>query len=185
MLDLTNKALPETVTVNGKAFLLNTDFRVWMRFMIEFQKMAPEDKINVTYLFKEEYPVHINMAPLLSFAKPKNELPRQIGHNSAIVLDYELDGDLIYSAFLGQYGIDLIDIEHLHWHKFLALLNGLNSSTKLREVMGYRCYEKNNDKNHDVYEDLKYAWSIERMSEEEQASLDAFNEAFTCGEGEN
>ena len=182
MIDLTKKALPNTITVDGKAYSIYTDFRVWLRFMNDLEEH--KGLFDVRYIFKNEMPPKSTIRELMQFASPPKELPRILERDDEILLDFRIDADLIFSAFMGQYGIDLLEVD-LHWHKFLALLNGLNSSTKLREVMGYRCYEKNNDKNHDVYEDLKYAWSIERMSEEEQASLDAFNEAFTCGEGEN
>lgn len=94
-------------------------------------------------------------------------------------MDYEIDADLIYSAFLGQYGIDLVDVQELHWHKFLALLNGINSSTKLREIIGYRCYEKDNRKDIDHMEELRYAWEIERpLSEAEEQELQEFSDIF-------
>ena len=86
---------------------------------------------------------------------------------------------MIYSAFLGQYGIDLIDIEYLHWHKFLALLSGVNDGTRLREVMGYRCYEKSNEKEEVWRSKLKRAWEIDRISKEEQEEIDEFSRLFT------
>ena len=97
-----------------------------------------------------------NLTELFTFSRPQSPLPRSISHSDVIILDYELDANLIYAAFLGQYGIDLCEV-NLHWHKFLALLGGLNESTKLHEVMGYRCYEKSNDKK-DPYEELRRAW---------------------------
>lgn len=178
MMDLTKKALPNTVMVGGRAYSIYTDFRLWMRFEIAVSKLKRRETTDVSYLFKNEMPARCNLVDLFTFSRPQSVLPRQISHNDVIVLDYELDADLIYSAFLGQYGIDLIDIEHLHWHKFLALMNGLNESTKLREVMGYRCYEKSHDKEKDVYEELRRAWEIERISEEEQAEIDKFSSMF-------
>lgn len=179
MIDLTKKSLPNTVNVGGRDFSIYTDFRVWLKFIISASKMRQDDVMDVSYLFKNEKPDYCPMHELIAFAKPKSELPRQIKHSDVITIDYELDSDLIYSAFLGQYGIDLIDVKELHWHKFLALLNGLNDSTKLREVMGYRCYEKSMDKDRDVYEELRRAWEIEPpISEEEQKELDDFSKLF-------
>jgi len=126
-------------------------------------------------------PYRCNVSDLLPFLRPQNPLPRSCGAHSkdVIVIDYELDSDLIYAAFLGQYGIDLIDIEELHWHKFLALLSGINENTKLREVMGYRCYTKSTNKDRDIYEELRFAWTIDPfVSEEEQAEIDDFNKIF-------
>lgn len=178
MIDLTKKALPNTVCVNGKAFSIYTDYRLWMRFEISVRKMKSGERIDIRYLFKNEYPSYCDISDLISFSRPQNILPRPIGTESnAIALDYEIDSDLIYSAFLGQYGIDLVDVEELHWHKFLALLRGLNDSTKLREVMGYRLYKKSTDKNIDTYAQLRDAWTID-YDEEIDEDLAEFSAMF-------
>ena len=178
MMDLTMKSLPNTVSVGGRDFSVYTDFRLWMRFEIAVSKMRRGEEIDVSYLFKNDMPNYCDIRELLVFSRPRSVLPRPIGQRNVISLDYEIDAELIYSAFLGQYGIDLFEVEELHWHKFLALLKGLNESTKLREVMGYRCYEKNTDKNRDVYEELHRAWEIERISVEEQEEIDKFSNLF-------
>ena len=179
MMDLTKKALPNTVMVGGKAYSIHTDFRLWMRFEISVSKIKRGETIDISYLFKNDMPVYCDLTELFVFSRPESPLPRPISHSNVIVLDYELDSDLIYAALLGQYGIDLFEVEELHWHKFLALLGGLNESTKLREVMGYRCYEKSTEKEKDMYEELRRAWEIEPpMSEEEQAELEEFSNLF-------
>lgn len=54
------------------------------------------------------------------------------------VYDYEYDDELIYAAFLQQYGIDLVETKFLHWWKFRALFSGLTEQTKFMQVIGYR-----------------------------------------------
>ena len=181
MINLTEyNALPDTVIVGGRAFKVNTDFRVWMKFEISLTQMRRDDLLSVDYLFANEMPNFCNINDLLEFSRPRNELPRPVfGNSDVVVVDYELDSDLIYSAFLGQYGIDLVEIEHLHWHKFLALLAGVNESTRLREVMGYRCYEKSTEKEEVWRAKLKRAWEIDRMTMEEKEELDEFSNMFT------
>lgn len=181
MIDLTNKGLPNVITINGKPFSIYTDYRVWMKFEISIvhSRMSGADGVDIGYLFKNERPTHCDVTDLFVFSRPKNVLPRDIGGQSdVIVLDYELDSDLIYAAFLGQYGIDLIDVKELHWHKFLALLRGLNEGTTLRQVMQYRSYEKNTDKHMDPYQKLRDMWEIERISADEQAEIDKINDMF-------
>lgn len=178
MMNLTKQGLPNVVEINGSPYSIYTDFRLWMRFEIEVSRMKHGDNIEIGYLFKNEHPTYCNITDLLAFSRPYSPLPRRVGSSDVIVIDYELDADLIYAAFLGQYGIDLIDIKELHWYKFLALLKGLNDSTRLREVMGYRCYEKNTDSDRDVYAELRYAWEIERSYPENQEETDKFSSYF-------
>lgn len=178
MIDLTSKSLPNTINVGGKDFSIYTDFRVWIKFEIDFNKNT--NGFDVRYLFKNEYPFFCDLKPLLDFSRPKKELPKVFSRISEniIALDYEIDADYIYSAFMHQYGIDLIDVEYLHWHKFIALLNGLKG-TKLDEIMGYRFYKRDDRKNVDHYAELREAWSIEKpLSEEEKEELEKFNSSF-------
>ena len=179
MMDLTRRALPNTVEVGGRAYSIYTDFRVWMRFEISVGKLKRDEVVDISYLFKNDMPTYCDLRELFVFSRPESPLPRRISNSNVVAINYELDADLIYAAFLGQYGIDLCDVEELHWHKFLALLGGLNESTKLREVMGYRCYEKSSARDKDIYEELKRAWEIEPpISDEEQEELDKFSNLF-------
>lgn len=65
------------------------------------------------------------------------------------IYSYEHDAPYIYGAFLSQYGIDLNDIEYLHWWKFNALFKSLPDTCKICEIMGYRATDpsKIKDKN--------------------------------------
>ena len=56
--------------------------------------------------------------------------------------DFEYDGEYIYSSFVLDYGIDLIDMQgKLPWKKFISLFQGLSEQTKIREVMRIRNME--------------------------------------------
>ncbi|MBQ7067052.1 MAG: hypothetical protein IJN92_09575 [Lachnospiraceae bacterium] len=177
MMDLTKKALPNVIEIDGRAYSIYTDFRLWMRFEIEVGKLKKGQKMDVSYLFKNEIPDRVSLENLLTFSRPYSPLPRSTGGSGEIVFDYELDADYIYAAFLGQYGIDLMEIEELHWYKFLALFKGLNGSSKLAEIMSYRCYTKTKDVS-DQYEKLKYAWRIERVEPEDEEEIQKFSDLF-------
>lgn len=158
MIDLITKGLPDTVTIGGEPFLIETDFRPWMRFCDEFEMWDQKQSLNVSYLFADEIP-HIStaedMQAIIGFAYPPATVPKSGGGDGSRVLDYRIDADYIYSAFLQQYGIDLTETG-MHWHKFRALLNGLSSATKLHEIIGYRCYN-GDDKE---YKRLREMWAL-------------------------
>lgn len=177
MIDLTKKSLPNTVSVGGRDFSINTDFRVWMRFEIEVSKMRRNDGIDVSYLFNGEMPLRCDLRELFAFSRPASVLPKNTKHSDVITFDYEIDADYIFSAFMSQYGIDLLEVEELHWHKFLALFKGLKESEVLCKIMAYRCYEKTDGKK-DVYADLKRMWTIEKFTPEEEAEREKFNSYF-------
>ena len=172
------KALPNTVICNGRAFSVYTDYRIWMRFEIQLVNWKEGDSFPIEYLFKNDIPTSVDIADLLAFSRPYSELPRKMTDDDVTVIDWEIDAELIYAAILGQYGIDLFDVKELHWHKFLAMIKGLNETTKLREVMQYRAYKREDSKNTDQYERLRSAWEIRKLSAEEEQELEEFSKIF-------
>lgn len=175
-MDLTTKSLPNTVRVGGRDFSIYTDFRKWMRFEIEVSRLRMEGHIDVSYLFKNEHPIQCDLRELFAFSRPKCELPRSMKSSNKIAFDYVIDADYIYAAFMSQYGIDLLEISELHWHKFLALFKGLKEDEMICKIMAYRGYEKTNSKR-DIYAELQRAWEIELISED-QEERDKFSSYF-------
>lgn len=66
------------------------------------------------------------------------ESKKKTKNKTSNIYDFNYDDGYIYSAFMQQYGIDLQEINYLHWWKFKSLFNSLNSDTKIVEIMGYR-----------------------------------------------
>ncbi|MGO5053647.1 Gp15 family bacteriophage protein [Lachnospiraceae bacterium LCP25S3_G4] len=140
MIDLTKKGLPNTVMVDGRPYSIYTDFRVWLRFCIEFEKWNGKGCLYVSYIFKNDIPLHLDIESILEFAYPKTVIPNDTGSSSEEkVIDYEIDSDYIYSAFYDVYQIDLLEAE-MHWYKFISLLKGLHDC-KLSDIMQCRMYE--------------------------------------------
>lgn len=52
--------------------------------------------------------------------------------------DYDFDADEIYASFISEYGIDLIDVEFLHWHKFKILLTNLSGDSAFKNKIELR-----------------------------------------------
>lgn len=179
MINLSKKNLPCAVEVHGRFYPVHTDFQ----YFVTFARMAKEKHSADDYDF-----IYDGLIPsdklegfhaLAKFAFPKKELPKDLGNTAdEIVLDYEKDADLIYSAFYHYYNIDLMDSSlHLHWYKFIALLDGIKE-TRMNDVMGYRMYtpSQNDGKEYKAQMlRLKEMWRIEEpLTEEEQAEVDKF-----------
>ena len=93
-----------------------------------------------------------------------------------MIYSFEHDAEYIYAAFLDQYGIDLQDIEHLHWWKFRALFKGLKEDTLISKIMGYRSIEITNnmsDSEKKYYRKMKqiYALPDNRTQEEKERAF--------------
>ena len=179
MIDLSKVVLPESVEVNGAYYPVQTDYR----YGIIFFRMAQKEKscaADYSFFFLEGMPDNTDaaVAALGAFYFPQEPLPRSNGQEGGEpVLDYELDADFIYAAFLEQYGIDLVDTR-LHWHKFHALIKGLNG-TKLNEIMSFRQYDAHSSDYESMMLDLKRSWSIEiPLSEEELQAVADFDALF-------
>ena len=177
MIDLTKKGLPNVVEINGNSYSIYTDFRVWMKFVNQVKQLRRGEYIDVRYLFKNDFPKSCDITQLFDFCYPYSEFPRSKKASTDILFDYELDGDYIYSAFLSQYGIDLVEVEDLHWHKFLALFKGLKDDEIMCKIMAYRGYKKP-DKNTDHALEMKEAWRIEYITPEEQEKIEKFSKLF-------
>lgn len=141
--------LPNKVKIKNETYEINSDFRVSIIFemLMDDTEFSDEEKIiQALELYYPVIPSDLDKAveEILSFYKcGKEEEYRNVGSNSSKssttkIYDFNNDAEYIYAAFLDQYGIDLQDIEYLHWWKFKAMFNGLKSDNKIVEIMGYR-----------------------------------------------
>ena len=159
MIDLRKKGLPNAITVNGNSFLINTDFREWIKFGELLNNKDLKYK-ELEYLFICDSPKYPYMPQLLDFYSNKNVTPKDTGEIGEKIIDYVLDGEYIVASFFQAYNIDLTNIEYLHWHLFKALINGLPSNTYMKEIMSMRSYKKNNKSYEQQQRELKEIWKL-------------------------
>lgn len=139
--------LPETVEIDGAEYRINSDFRISILFELLMQDDEVGKRQKLIQGLKLYYPeIPQNMTEAVekwsgftdAAEKPKAiaQDPEEAG--SKQVYSFEYDDDYIYAAFLEQYGIDLQDVEDLHWWKFRALFKALGEDTEFVKIMGYR-----------------------------------------------
>ena len=146
--------LPEYVTIDGKDYFIDTDFRTFIIYEMLLSR-SDDDRATVEAIlglfYTEEIPLDHSAAlhailDIYRCGQPeeKTKKPQKNGNvflRPKMIYDYEFDAPYIYGAFLSQYNIDLNEIEYLHWWKFQALFRSLNSSNKIVEIMGYRAVD--------------------------------------------
>ncbi len=187
MIDLTKAVLPSSITAGGRQYKIKTWFKHWLCFLNEFR--LPPEKRTFDFLFEGEIPEDKEEAlrALAAFSRPENPLPRDSGgiRDKVPVLDYAVDSDMLYAAFMQCYGIDLVngldsDGTKLHWHKFLALCSSLKG-TKLNDVMEARTYDENDKSTYDeARRKMRDAWTLDGLvpTAEEEAAEISFNASF-------
>ena len=147
--------LPESVNINGDEYEINSDFRTSMLFEMMMQDDTLEDAektAQAVQLYYPEIPDDIDAAVeelLWFYGCGKNDDPSrkrlQQKKSHSRVYSFEYDDDYIYSAFITQYGIDLQDIEYLHWWKFRSMFNSLTDDNLIVKIMGYRSMDISKD----------------------------------------
>lgn len=180
--------LPSTIEIEGVEYDISSNFRDSILFEILMQdsKISDQDKLmlGLQYYYRDNIPKNINIAveKMLWFYKcGKEEVEAKgtgSGENAGQIYSYEHDDDYIYSAFLDQYGVDLQDIEDLHWWKFKAMFKSLKEDNKISKIMGYRSMKIDNDMSDNekkFYKEMKQIYSLPDLRTEEEKELDFHN----------
>jgi hypothetical protein len=129
--------LPEGVTVDGKFYRLDFDFRNVLRMIdiLDDDDLMPEARAYNALKCLCKHPKNIYkvldaVEALLFERSPKRE-------NAQKVTDFVQDAGMIRAAFRQAYGIDLYT-EKLHWIEFSELLNAIPEGNRYSEVVGIR-----------------------------------------------
>jgi len=128
--------LPEGVTVDGKFYKMDFDFRNVFRMIeiLDRDDMLPEAKAYKALCCLCKRPK--NAEKVLKAVKGLLfKAPRKKGGQR--VTDFIQDAGLIRTAFRQAYGIDLYR-DRLHWIEFTELMNALPEGSRYAEVVGIR-----------------------------------------------
>ena len=177
------RGLPEHLIIKGVKCPIRTDFKTWLIFS---QLISNTDEISqkLPQIFKlifYELPPNFfdamnEMMKFYTRAEIKNNNTCNTG-NQKKLFDFEYDADLIYSAFVQQYKIDLYDTD-LHWWKFKALFEGLSDDTHFIKVVQYRGIDLSKIKDKEqkkFYQNMKKTYKLPDNRNEEQKETDFIN----------
>lgn len=185
--------LPNSVKIGGREYEINSCFRhsILFELLMLDQTVGEEDKIiHALELYYPEIPHDIGQAieQMLRFyrggkeeASPFSEAGRNRVSKQPIY-SYEHDADYIFSAFLDQYGIDLNEIDYLHWWKFKAMFKALKEDNEIVKIMGIRAMDTSKlpKEQKEYYNKMKKIHQIP-ISKEEKEIQDAITQALLTG----
>jgi hypothetical protein len=129
--------LPDGVTVDGRFYRLDFDFRNVLRMMEVMARadLMPEAREYMALKCLTKHPPRnvpkvLEAVRALLFEKPPKADAKK-------VTDFVQDAGLIRAAFRQAYGIDLYR-DRLHWIEFSELLNAIPEGNRYSEVIGIR-----------------------------------------------
>lgn len=155
-MNILTDTLPDCITVEGVQYGVLTDFRIWMEFgrVLHQKDIETKDKIMMILrlcldsercrILPED--VMKAMDALCSFYLCGKENKGIDKGKKERALDFSIDSGYIYSAFLTQYGIDLLSIPYMHWYVFQSLLEGLEEAREIKRIMRFRLCEPEAEK---------------------------------------
>lgn len=161
--------VPDFVLIDGQEYIINSGFRESAMFEILMQDTRYKDNEKTAMILRLYYPIippnhQKALEQIIWFYKcGDNKVNNVSTEKVEDIYSFEHDDEYIYSAFLSQYGIDLQDIEHLHWWKFRALFKGLKEDNLINKIMGYRAMkidEKMSDNEKNFYRKMKEIYKI-------------------------
>ena len=128
--------LPDGVTVDGKFYKMDFDFRNVLRMMDE---MARKDRMQDAKEYRAvkclcRRPRNVQKVLAAVYAVLFDTVPKADGQK---VTDFVQDAGLIRAAFRQSYGIDLYH-DRLHWIAFRELIGALPDGSRYREIVGIR-----------------------------------------------
>lgn len=184
---------PKTVLIGNREVAINSDFRTVLKCYKVAEQHTRGKKISSDGLTKMLLIFYKNLECITGehidqmfwfFAcgreKQKKNFPRKAaGINKNTPFDFEKDADLIYAGFYQQYRIDL-QKSHMHWWKFMILLENLGDDTRLSRLIEYRTIDttsKNLSKEaRNFYKAMQRYYSLENqveISDKQKALEDA------------
>lgn len=192
---LLTEKLPVMLEVNGKEYPIQTDFRSVLQYEsrmnpdaadIEIIRAVDEmynhnDEIITVHNFPEAVKT-LNWFVSCGEQSKKKISNATLGINRNKPFDFNVDGSLIYSSFIQSYGIDLYDMEYLHWWKFNALLADVSKDCQFSKIMEYRTMDL---KNKNISKEQKKLYSAlqnyYKISEKRSKAEDDFTKALLEG----
>lgn len=123
---------------------IRTDFRVWVGLpdVAKGQQFIPRVKAWCKRVFVSEQPAslrHAEAAIVDFYLSPYAKLnATNVGTGQEKrTLCFDHDFEMIASAFMKDYGIDLW-VNECHYHKFCAMFQNLGDDNRIKQVMSWR-----------------------------------------------
>lgn len=166
-MNIFTESLPDFVDIDGQKYPVLTDFRIWTEFdgILHLRNVGTKDKVMMIFNLcfdKERCPFlpedwEMGMEALSSFylcgKKAESKKCEKAGGDRAF--SFCEDSGYIYSAFLTQYGIDLVTIPYMHWYLFRTLFDSLEDTRQIMKIIRWRMCDTDSVRDREKKKHLK------------------------------
>ena len=196
MINVLIDKLPTKTIIDGKEYNLKTDFRNCLKAIMAFEDeelTGSEKAVIMLQLLYEEIPENLDEAvkkAILFLDCGEQEEDKKVGSqkSSNRLYSFSKDAKYIYSAIKQTHGIDLENVEYLHWWKFVYLFLDLNPDCFFCKIMDLRnkkrkgTLSKEEKKAYMQLFDIVNLDQKPQFTEEEQKEIDDFMDALASAE---
>jgi len=164
MINILHESFPDSVRADGRSYPVQTDFRRWLRFndLNADKNIQANEKIIALVMFLKQRPLpHITenlVSELLAFYRADSleyrpeqdegeEEEQEMPPIRPPVFNWCIDARYVLGDFRQFYQIDLINIDYLHWWKFMSLFAALPEESQCSKRMAYRSADLSQIKN--------------------------------------
>lgn len=178
-MNLFYEELPMSVMVHGKTVRIRTDFRDYIRLldMLKDKDVKPMDKSLILreYFLDDIEITQFSIDALCDFISADfsdGEASQTGTGRRKNLFSFSIDYPYILSAFLRDYGINLIDIKYLHWWKFRMLFDGLSEDNEIKKRIMYRGMNLNEIKDPEERKRIRKIQKVIELKQEELTDFD-------------
>lgn len=141
-----NNDYPTKMEANGRIYSINTDYRIALACLSALDDESINDLerfyavesllLGTNVLQEDEFILKNKIANYLRCGREKNTSEDEID------MDYFQDRRLIRTSIQQVfYGLDVDEIEYLHWYKYNELIEGLTEDSVLERTRKLRTYD--------------------------------------------
>ena len=182
------ESFPDTVRVERRDYEIVTDFREWIKLsellenterltsrilnmIMDWYLVPPPQNTEMALYALGEFLGAEAIHPFFDDSADQDDDEETKSHPDKL-FSYSEDAIYIYSAFRAVYGIDIEEIEYMHWWKFRALFDGLPEDTEIKQRMHYRGVDLNEIRDKEEKKRIKRIKNQIRLHEKKRVMND-------------
>lgn len=178
-MNLFYEELPTSVMISGKPVRIRTDFRDYISLldMLKDKDIKPVDKLLILseYFLDDIEMSQAAIGALCDFMSAdfsEGEASQAGTGKQKNLFSFSIDFPYILSAFLRDYGIDLINIKYMHWWKFRMLFDGLSEDNEIKKRIMYRGINLSEIKDTEERKRIRKIQKVIELKQEELTDFD-------------